>query len=81
MMTSWHTGPLWGESIGHRWIPLTILLTNPVTRSFGFALMLAANIKAKPKLRVTGCVRRIIKLEQTIEQTLEWPVIWDAMAL
>ena len=29
MMTSWHgnalhiTGPLWGESTGHRWIPLT----------------------------------------------------------
>ena len=31
MMTSWH-GPLWRESIGHRWVPLTkvLLLCRPL---------------------------------------------------
>ena len=45
------TGPLWGESIGHRWIPPT-----------------------KASDAELWC-------EQTVEQTIETPVIWDAIAL
>ena len=51
------TGSLWGESTGHRWIPLTE----------------ASDVEhwyfpwSAP--------------EQTVEQTIETPVIWDAIAL
>ena len=51
------TGPLWGESTGHRRIPLT----RPVPRSFDVFFISAP--------------------EQTVEQTSEMPVIWDAIAL
>ena len=50
------TGSLWGESTGHRWIPLTKL----VTRSFDF-------FSSEP--------------ENTVEQTIDTPVIWDANTL
>ena len=50
------TGPLWGESTDHRWIPLT------KASDTGFGVFLAAP-------------------EQTVEQTIEAPVIWDAVAL
>ena len=43
------TGHSWGESTGHRWIPIT------------------KGSDAEP--------------EQTVKQTLETPVIWDAIAL
>ena len=46
------TGLLWGESTGHRWIPIK---------------------KASDAERTA--------LEPTDEQTVETPVIWDAMAL
>ena len=49
------TGPLWGESTGHRWIPLT---------------------KASDA-EMISC----ISPEQTVMQTIETPVIWNAIAL
>ena len=50
------TGPLWGESTGHRWIPLT-KASDAELWSF---------LWTAP--------------EQTFEQTIEAPVIWDAIA-
>ena len=50
------TGPLWGESTGPRWFPLT----RPVTRNSDVFLSVP---------------------EQTVEQTIETPVIWDAIAV
>ena len=50
------TGPLWGESIDDRWIPLTK----------------ASDVELWCFLSMP---------EQTVEQTLETPVIWDATAL
>ena len=50
------TGPLWGESTGHRWIPLTMASD----------MELWYYIWAAP--------------EQTVEQTIEMPVIWDTIA-
>ena len=50
-------GPLWGESTGHRWIPLT-KASDADLWSF---------LWSEP--------------EQTVEQTVEMPVIWDATAL
>ena len=49
------TGPLWGESTGHRWIPLT-----------------------KASDAELWCFLWIAP-EQTAEQTIETPVIWDAI--
>ena len=63
MMTSsnWNifrvTGPLWGGTAGHRWIPFT-----------------------KPSDAELWCFLWSA-LEQTPEQTLETPVIWDAVVL
>ena len=51
------TGPLWGESTGHRWIPLTKASDAE----------LWCFLSSSP--------------EQTVEQTLEIQVIWDATAL
>ena len=51
------TGPLWGESIGHRWIPLT-----------------------KASDAELWCFRWTAT-DQTAEQTIKTPVIWDAIAL
>ena len=51
------TGPLWGESTGHRWIPLT---------------------KANDA-ELWCCLWSAP--EQTVEQTIETPVIWDAIVL
>ena len=51
------TGPLWGESTGHRWIPLT-----------------------KASDAELWCFRWSAP-EQIVEQTLETPVIWDAVTL
>ena len=48
------TGPLWGESTGDRWIPLTKASDAELWRFLWFAP------------------------EQTVEQTIETPVIWDA---
>ena len=51
------TGPLWGESNGYRWIPLT-KASDAELWSFLWSA-----------------------LEQTVEQALETPVIWDAIVL
>ena len=51
------TGPLWGESTGDRWIPLTEAID---TKCWYFPW-------SAP--------------EQTAEQTIETPVIWDAIVL
>ena len=51
------TGPLWGESTGHRWIPLT-----KASDAELWCFLWSAP-------------------EQTTEQTVETPVIWDAVAL
>ena len=51
------TGPLWGESPGHRWIPLT--------KSSDADLW--CFLWSAP--------------EQTVEQTIETPMIWDTIAL
>ena len=51
------TGPLWGEFIGHRWIPLTNASDTEL-----WCLLWSAP-------------------EQTIEQTIETLVIWDAIVL
>ena len=51
------TGPLWGESTGHRLIPLT-----KVSDADRWCFLWSAP-------------------EQTVEQTIETPVIWDAIAL
>ena len=51
------TGPLWGESTGHRWIPLT-KASEAELWWFGWSAP-----------------------EQIVEQTIETPVIWDAIAL
>ena len=50
------TGPLWGKSTGHRWIPLT-----------------------KASDAKVGCFLWPAP-EQTAKQTIETPVIWDAIA-
>ena len=63
MMTSWNgnilrvTGPLWGESTGHRRIPLT--------KASGAEL----------------CCYLWSAPAETVEQTIETTVIWDAIAL
>ena len=49
------TGPLWGESTGHRMIPLT----RAIDAELWYFLWSAH--------------------EQTVEQTMETPVIWDGM--
>ena len=51
------TGPLWGESTGHQWIPLKI----------------ASDVEL-------WCFHWYTP-EHTVGQTIEIPVIWDAMAL
>ena len=51
------TGPLWGESTGHRWIPLT-----KASEAELWCFLWSAP-------------------EQTVEQTIETPVNWDAIAL
>ena len=51
------TDPLWGESTGHRWIPLT--------KASGADLL--CFLWSAP--------------EQMFEQTIEMPVIWDAIVL
>ena len=51
------TGPLWGESTGDRWIPLT----KASDAELWYFLWSAP--------------------EQTIEQIIETPVIWDEIAL
>ena len=50
------TGPLWGESTGHRWIPPT----KASDAELWYFLWSAP--------------------EQKMEQTIETPVIWDAIA-
>ena len=63
IMASWNgnifrvTGPLWGESTGHRWITLTK----------------ACDVELWSFLRSAP--------QQTVEQTMEMPVIWDTIAL
>ena len=49
------TGPVWGESTGHRWIPLTKASDAELS-----CLLWSAT-------------------EQTVEQTIETPVIWNAI--
>ena len=51
------TGPLWGESTGHHWIPIT----KASDTELWYFLWSAS--------------------EQTAEQALDTPVIWDAIAL
>ena len=51
------TGILWGESTGHRWIPLT-KASDAELWNFLWSVP-----------------------DQTVEQTIEIPVIWDAVAL
>ena len=51
------TGPLWGESIGHLWFPLTK----------------ASDVELWCFLWSTP--------EQTVEQTIQTPVLWDTIAL
>ena len=51
------TGPLWGDTTGYRWIPLT------KTSEAEFLCFLWS------------------ALEQTIEQIIGTPVIWDVIAL
>ena len=51
------TDPLWGESIDHRWIPLT-----KASEAELWCFLWSA-------------------FEQTVQQTIETQVIWDAMAL
>ena len=51
------TGPLWGESTGHRWIPL----------SNAIDAVLWCFLRSAPG--------------QTVKQTIETQVIWDAIAL
>ena len=51
------TGPLWGESTGHRWIPLTK----------------ASDMELSCFLWSAS--------EQKADQSIEMPVIWDAIAL
>ena len=51
------TGPLWGESTGHLWFPLTKAIDAEL-QSFLWSV---------PK--------------QTVEQTIQTLVIWDAIAL
>ena len=51
------TGPLWGESIGHWWIPITK----------------ASDMKLWYFLWSVP--------EQAVKQTIEMPVIWDAIGL
>ena len=51
------TGPLWGESTGYRWLPLT----EASDMEHWYFLWPAP--------------------EQTVAQTIETPVIWDAIAL
>ena len=51
------TGLVWGEFIGHRWIPLT-KASDAELRCFYWSAP-----------------------EQTVEQTIETLVIWDAIAL
>ena len=51
------TGPLWGESTGHQWIPLK----NASDAEF-------------------WCFLSYVP-EQTVEQAMETPVIWDAIVL
>ena len=51
------TGPLWGESTGHRWFPLT-----------------------KASDAELCCFLRSAP-EQKVEQTIETPVLWDAIVL
>ena len=50
------TGPLWGESTAHQWIPLT---KGSGAEFWGFLWS---------------------ALEQTVQQTIQTPVIWDAIA-
>ena len=45
---------LWGESIGHRWIPFT---------------------------KGQWCRNVMFPLLSAVEQTVEWPAVWDAMTL
>ena len=52
------TGPLWGESTGHRWIPLTKANDTELWCFFDMRLN-----------------------KQTVKQTIETPVIWDAVVL
>ena len=53
MMTSWNsnifrvTGPLWGESTGHRWIAPT---KAPVTRSFDVLFEVRLNKRLSKKI-------------------------------
>ena len=51
------TGSLWGESTGHRWIPLTK----------------ASDVELLCFLWSAA--------QQTVEQAIEMPVIWDTVAL
>ena len=51
------TGPLWGESTGDRWIPLT-----------------------KASNAELWCLRWSVP-DQTVEQTIDMPMIWDAITL
>ena len=51
------TGPLWGDSSGHQWIPLTEASDAE----------LCCFLRSAP--------------DQTVEQTIEAPVIWDTTAL
>ena len=52
------SGPLWGETTGHRWIPLT------KASDAGFDVLFDLRLK-----------------KTTVKQTIETPVIWDAIAL
>ena len=64
MMTSWNrnsfrvSGPLWGESTGHRWIPLTMANDAEL-----------------------WCFLWTAPERKRVEQTIETPVIWEAILL
>ena len=88
MMTSWNgnafrvTGPLWGESTGARWIPLT----KDQWRSFEVSLVLAeANRWINRWFRTPWCSDDVTLMETTIlgvhaqtrdRQMKDWSSVW-----
>ena len=90
MKTWWHgkafciTGPLWGESTGHRWIPLT---KGPVIQIFdarGQWIPLTKGTNGFPSQRA-GNKQFWYFLQcypgQIVKSTLKWLMIWGIMAL
>ena len=99
----WVAGPLWGESTGHRLIPLTKVRTvsyysdmilSQVFQPMGAQLSLKAALPLAERLvtasnscsKIGPCDSDLWCFlwsvpEQTIEQTIETLVIWDAIML